>query len=282
MAKLINKILRLIHTLSYMKIIWRNGGITEACVSQINYGAILKGKHVLITGGSSGIGMAIAKKCLSEGAEVVITGRSLDKLETAAGLLNNPLLHILQWDISDVTVIEDRLKETLVLLNGYLDVLVNNAGVLILKEEFPNISEQTWDITYAINSKGLFFLTQSVSKLWKKNSTKGKILNISSTGGFFAANTPYRMTKWDVVGFTQALGIALSPYGIIVNGIAPGRIATPMLNVSTKNIYDSKQPVRRFGLPEEIAELAVFLLSDAANYIVGQTIICDGGWTLKV
>lgn len=282
MEKLVKLVIRLYEIAKNRKEIWRSGGITHVHISQINYGEILKGKHVLITGGSSGIGLAIAKKCLNEGAEVVITGRSLNKLEAVKRELNNQLLHILQWDISDVAVVEDRLKDALALLNGSLDILVNNAGVLIFEKEFPNITEQTWDITYATNSKGLFFLTQSVSKLWRANFAKGKIINISSTGGFLAANHPYRMTKWDVVGFTRSLGISLSPYGIIVNGIAPGRTATDMLNANFENIYDSKQPVRRFGLPEEMAELAVFLMSDAANYIVGQTIICDGGYTLRV
>ena len=90
------------------------------------------------------------------------------------------------------------------------------------------------------------------------------------------------MTKWDVVGFTQSLGLSLSPHGIIVNGIAPGRTATDMLGIDPQgDLHDSRQPLRRFGLPAEVAELAVFLLSDAANYIVGQTIICDGGYTLR-
>lgn len=85
-----------------------------------------------------------------------------------------------------------------------------------------------------------------------------------------------------MIGLTEGLGMHLSPHGIIVNGIAPGRTATGMLGQTDQsNIYDDKQPLARFGLPEEIAEVAVFLMSDAANYIVGQTIICDGGYSLK-
>lgn len=84
------------------------------------------------------------------------------------------------------------------------------------------------------------------------------------------------------MALTEGLGIHLSPHGIIVNGIAPGRIATGMLGRDDKsNIYDDKQPLFRSGLPGEVAELAVFLMSDAANYIVGKTIVCDGGYTLK-
>jgi 3-oxoacyl-[acyl-carrier protein] reductase len=111
---------------------------------------------------------------------------------------------------------------------------------------------------------------------------RGKVINISSTGGFLGASYPYRMTKWDLVGFTAGIAEILAPYGILVNGIAPGRTATKMLDKqSTDNLYDSYQPLKRFALPLEIAELAIFLLSDASNYIIGQTIIVDGGYTLK-
>jgi len=92
------------------------------------------------------------------------------------------------------------------------------------------------------------------------------------------------MTKWDIAGLTQGLGIKLAPYGIIVNGIAPGITATNMLPGylnRKENVYCSQNPIKRFSFPEEIAELAIFLISDAGNFIVGQTIICDGGYSLK-
>jgi NAD(P)-dependent dehydrogenase (short-subunit alcohol dehydrogenase family) len=280
--KLIGFSSRLIQTAKAVRKCWRNGGATQINIAQINHGAILKDKRVLITGGSSGIGLAIAKKCLAEGATVVITGRNEAKLQTVAGVLNNPLLKTLVWDVSSISQREEKLDEALRLVGGGLDVLVNNAGIL-LEQSFFTATEDVWDKTYAVNSKGVFFLTQKVGELWIKNKQPGKIINMSSTGGILGAPYPYRMTKWDIIGLTAGLGQTLSPYGIIVNGIAPGRIATEMLDRnSTDNIYDTFQPVRRMGLPEEIAELAVFLMSDAANYIVGQTIICDGGYTLKV
>ncbi len=133
-----------------------------------------------------------------------------------------------------------------------------------------------------MNSKAVFFLSQKISKLWIKERVCGKIVNISSAGGLLGATYPYRMTKWDVVGLTEGLGRKLSPHGIIVNAIAPGRIATGMLDRNAEgNVYDTAQPLKRLGLPAEVAELAVFLVSDASNYIVGQTIVCDGGYTLR-
>ena len=167
------------------------------------------------------------------------------------------------------------------MLGSELDVLVNNAGIL-LPQSFLDTSQDVWDKTYAVNSKAPFFLTQAVTDNWIRSSRKGKVINISSTGGFLGAPYPYRMTKWDIVGFTAGIAEILAPHGILVNGIAPGRTATKMLDREyPDNLYDNFQPLKRMALPLEIAELAVFLLSDAANYIVGPTIILDGGYTLK-
>jgi NAD(P)-dependent dehydrogenase (short-subunit alcohol dehydrogenase family) len=277
--KIIKRIRRVLATVA--KVI-RNGGVTRVSIAQISHGDILKKKRILITGGGSGIGLAIAKRCLSEGAHVVITGRRLDKLEAAAASLQSSRLHVLQWDVARVDSVASKLSDACRLLGGPLDVLVNNAGILLHDATFPNVSEAAWDQTYGVNSKGLYFLTQHLSNQWIAAGLGGKILNISSSGGFLAADNPYRMTKWDVAGFTQALGLMLSPHGIIVNGIAPGRTATEMLEIDAGgDLHDTRQPVGRFAVPEEIAELAIFLLSDAANYIVGQTIVCDGGYTLR-
>ena len=261
--------------------IWKRGGLTQVNIAQISRGKVLADKRVLITGGSAGIGFAIAIKCLSEGASVVITGRNSDRLEKVLNGLHNERIYGLTWDVSDTSLISDKVVDAERLLGGGIDVLVNNAGVL-LQSSFFSTTEDVWEKTYAVNSKGLFFLSQKISNGWVQSGRVGKIINIASSGSILGASHPYRMTKWDVAGLTAGLGELLSPHGIIVNAIAPGRIATEMLNRSEgDNYYDTSQPVKRMGLPEEIAELAVFLMSDAANYIVGQTIVCDGGYTLK-
>lgn len=277
---------RLITAIRKVKLVYKaikhyihEGGYTQINISQINRGEILKGKRILITGGGSGIGLSIAKKCLSEGAIVVITGRNEKKLEQVHDEIKSTSFKYLKWDITDIRLINEKLIEVSNLLEGDVDILVNNAGVLST-DIFPNVTEEIWDQVYSTNSKGLFFLTQSLCKDWlnKKNRNK-KIINISSAGGFTGATYPYRMTKWDIVGLTQGLGRKLAPFGIIVNGIAPGRIATDMQGCKNpqENIFDNASFVERYGLSEEVAELAVFLMSDSTNFIIGQTIICDGG-----
>mgnify|MGYP000882741154 CR=1 FL=1 len=265
---------------------FKHGGFSTINISLVNHGEILKDKKILITGGSSGIGLSIAKKCIKEGAIVLITGKNEEKLNQAKVEINSCKLKTLVWDISIVSEIVDNLNNALEMLDGEIDILVNNAGVMN-GIQFPNVTEEIWNKIYDTNSKGLFFLTQSVGKLWmniKNKKKQKKIINISSQGGFVGATYPYRMTKWDIAGLTQGLGIKLAPYGIIVNGIAPGIIATNMVTNYLKqndNKYCNQNPLERFALPEEIAELAVFLMSDASNFIIGQTIVCDGGYSIK-
>lgn len=272
-------------TVKALKKFYKRGGYTHYTIANIQYDQILRGKKILVTGGSTGIGFSIAKKCLSVGASVLITGRSLDKLEEASLELNNPNLKYVVWDISDIKSLNEKLQEATELLGGDIDILVNNAGI-IGSTNFPNISEETWDRVYSINSKGLYFLTQEVCKIWMSRKAKDKmkkVINISSQGGFVGATYPYRLTKWDIAGLTQGLGVRLAPEGIIVNGIAPGVIATrmqPNISSNSENIFQPN-PVERYAFPEEIAELAIFLMGNGSNFIVGQTIVCDGGYSIK-
>jgi NAD(P)-dependent dehydrogenase (short-subunit alcohol dehydrogenase family) len=267
--------------LVFLRECYYNGGVAYANIAQVNMGGILKNKKILITGGTAGIGLAIAKKALSEGADVIITGRDLNRLELVKQEINDKNLKIICWDVSDLSLLDKKVNEIKTYFPSGVDVLVNNAGVL-LGQDYPMVTEDVWDKTYNTNSKAVFFLTQKITKNWIEDKIKGKVINISSTSGFYGSCIPYGMSKWDIVGLTAGLGKKLSRHGIIVNGIAPGRTATSMLGKNKDgNIYDYYTSAKRYALPEEIAELASFLMSDAANFIVGQTIVCDGGYILK-
>jgi 3-oxoacyl-[acyl-carrier protein] reductase len=278
---------RLWHTARMIRKYWRDGDVVKVNIAQIQYGGILKGKNILVTGGSSGIGLAIARKCLTEGALVVITGRNEEKLKLAVLELDSPMIRSLVWDVSNISKHEEKFNEALNLCNNRIDILVNNAGLLGGNRQFLDLTEKVWDDIYSVNSKGLVFITKCFVQKWINDKQRGKIINMSSMRGTLGVQDgPYGMSKWSLNGLTHGLGLKLAPLGIIVNGIAPGIINTESIalkNINSKeNVYLSEVPVSRIGLPEEIAELAIFLMSDAANYIIGQTIICDGGYTLKV
>lgn len=262
---------------------YKAGGYSTFNLAKLDYGKSLAGKRILVTGGGSGIGLAIAKKCLDQGARVLITGRNQAKIEEAKASLKNPNLFGLDWDVAVTSQLKTKLSQAKAIVGGEFDVLVNNAGV-IETTQFPDVTEEAWDKIYSINSRGLFFLTQAVCKDWLSTKGARKIINISSQGGFVGATYPYRMSKWDIVGLTQGLAMKLAPNGILINGIAPGIVATDMqpdFKDNGDNIFCNLNPLKRLILPEEIAEVAAFLISDASNSITGQTIICDCGFVLK-
>ena len=210
-----------------LKHFYKFGGYTQVNVSQINYGNLFStDTTVLITGGSQGIGLEICKRFLENGANVIITGRKQSKLDAVVSAINTPRLSAIEWNISDVTNISSNIQK----LNGRkIDILVNNAGVYS-RTHFPNCTSEDWDNVYDTNAKGTFFLCQEFCKIWKNDTSRSmhKIINIGSQGGFSLANNPYRMTKWDIRGFTKYLGSEVSKDGIIVNSIAPGVIMTNM------------------------------------------------------
>lgn len=282
---ILNKIRRLKVALAEAKKVYKTGGTANVIIATPRYDKILQGKIALITGGSSGIGFEIAKKFAQTGAMVIITGRNEKKLQQASTDLGTDCCKYLVWDISETESIDQKLQECKELVGGDIDILVNNAGIAPSKF-FGKIDETEWNKIYDINLKGNYFLTQALVKTWKKSAFEGykKIINISSQGGFVGATYPYRMVKWDVRGLTEGLGKLLIKDYIIVNGIAPGVVKTSMQQFSLDqgdNLYTDQNPVHRVCLPEEIAELALFLVSDASNFIIGQTIVCDGGYTLK-
>lgn len=284
--KMINLLRRLNRSVKAFKNYYKYGGCVQAEVSICEQPTLLKDKNILITGGSSGIGLSMAKKFLACGANVVITGRNPQKLEDAENKIKSLNCKAIVWDHTNVDIIPVKLAQAKDFFDrNQVDILVNNAGIPPSKF-WGEVDENEWDRIFNTNLKSTYFLTQEIVKLWKEECFKGykKILNISSQGGFVGATYPYRMAKWDLRGLTEGLGKSLISDNIIVNSIAPGIVKTEMQRFSLEqgdNLYTNQNPINRVCLPEEISELAAFLISDTSNFIIGQTIVCDGGYTLK-
>lgn len=263
----------------YLKWCFR-GGYTHVTLSHIQYPEILKGKKVIITGGSDGLGLAMAKKFISAGAEVLITGRRQEKLQAALTAVASDRLHILQWDVSDLTKMDKNLHSAVEQLGG-VNIFVNNAAFCC---ESYELSEEYFDNTIATDVKAVYFLCHKVAELMrsKNGEAGGKILNISSVSSYLSSVNPYFLAKRAVNSITEGFAKQYAPYNIVVNAIAPGYCNSNFNKVnSAENVYREEPATKRIIFPEEIADLATFLVSDAANGIVGQTILCDGGSLLK-
>lgn len=243
----------------------------------------LNGKTALITGGTSGIGLATAKLFHAEGAKVIITGRSEQSVKAAKQLLPNDVT-VLQSDASSVAEIECLVAE-LTASAGKLDVLFLNAGVVTMKPlEFT--TEGEYDNMFNVNLKGLFFMIQKSLPLLTKGASV--ILTSSIAGhkgsGMMAA---YSASKAGVRSLAGSLGAYLGERSIRVNSISPGLIHTPILEKSglPQEVIEGMVahmnqtvPILRVGQPEEIAKLALFLASDESSYITGTDIVADGGF----
>ena len=232
---------------------------------------LLENHVALITGGNSGIGFAIAQKFVESGCAVIIAGRNELKLQNCVKILGEKAKYI-ALDVSDINDIKRKIPAAMKLFPRKIDILVNCAGVGV-KHSFWDIDEKEYDDIMNTNTRGMFFVSQLVSKYMVDNHIHGHILNISSSSGARPAWTPYEMSKWAVNGFTRGLADTLIQYGVVVNAIAPGPTVTPMINKNNEdNLYSERSLAKRFIMPEEIANLAIFLVSDAGNMIVGDTV----------
>lgn len=239
-------------------------------------GHLLEGKIALITGGNSGIGYAIAEAFIACGAKVVIAGTNENKLQSACSQLGKQSRYI-KLDVTNVSEMDQHIKNAFETFEeGRIDILVNSAGVTN-HSDFQHMTEEEYDSIMDINAKGTFFVSQVVSKYMIEQGIRGHILNVSSSSALRPAWTPYQMSKWAVRGFTIGLADTLLPYGIVVNAIAPGPVATPMLGRDDTNLQFEKHPCKRLASPSEIANLAVFMVSDMGNLIVGDTFYITGG-----
>lgn len=249
----------------------------------VNSQKLLQGKVALITGGSGGIGNAIAKAFLENGAKVIITGTNEIKLqkcvrELSADTSYNVSCEYIVLNVLDVKSIPDKVRcAASKFPENRIDILVNSAG-LIAHSDFAHMTEEEYDNVMNVNAKGTYFMSQAVSQFMIKNKTKGHILNVSSSSALRPASTPYHISKWAVKGLTLGLADVLLPYGIIVNAIAPGQVATSMLGKHEGDSIENPDTINgRYAMPSEIASLAVFMASDMGNLIVGDTYYITGG-----
>ena len=253
-------------------------------VSSIAPNELLKGRTALITGGTSGIGFAIATAYLKSGCNVVITGRSQERLDEAKNKLsvvNNKLKIIsVRLDNMEVCTFEKTFMEILEKINAngisHIDILVNNAGVN--SKGMPNEIEEEYDKVLDTNLKGVFFLSQMFGKYLVTNKIQGNILNIASASSLCPADSAYTVSKWGLRGLTLGLAKSLAKYGITVNGIAPGPTATPMMiHEKTDDMKLDRLPLGRYIMSEEISNMAVILVSNMGKAIMGDIVYMTGG-----
>lgn len=249
----------------------------------------LQGKVVLVTGGGSGIGRAVARACAREGAAVVVSdvdaaaGAAVaDELKAAGGAAS-----FAETDVSQSAQVEALVAQVLE-RHGRIDGAVNNAGIEGELAKTVGWSEAGFDRTIAVNVKGVWLCMKSEIPAMLETGG-GAIVNIASVAGLvgFLGSAGYAASKHAVLGLTKTAALEYSARGVRVNAVCPGPIETPMLDrimtggKAARAVFEELEPMRRFGAPEEIADGAVWLLSDAASFVTGVALPIDGGWTAQ-
>lgn len=246
----------------------------------------LSGKVALVTGGSRGIGRAIAIGLATFGADVAVTSRKLLDLEEVAAEIRElgrrsmaVATHVGRMD--EINSLVPKVKEEL----GGIDILVNNAGTNPTMDQAMDIEERAWDSIMNLNLKGLFFLSQAVARLMKEQGG-GKIINVASVAGLTPDILPvYSISKAGVIMATKVMAQQWAQYGIRVNAIAPGLTRTRF----SQALWDNPDilqgammltPLRRVGEPDEMVGATVFLASDASSYVTGHVLVIDGGTSI--
>ncbi|MTI45019.1 NAD(P)-dependent dehydrogenase (short-subunit alcohol dehydrogenase family) [Roseibium hamelinense] len=247
----------------------------------------LENKVAIITGASRGIGFAVAKRFVMDGAKVVLADVDDEAGQAAADDLKSlgDIMYI-HCNVAERLDVRNMVAET---LNAYgdIDILVNNAGIVV-GADFLELEEDDFDRVLSINLKGAFLCSQAVARHMVEKveggGEPGTIINMSSVNSVIAIpnQIPYCVSKGGMSQLTKTTALALAKYGIRVNAIGPGSIMTEMLasvnsDPAARNRILSRTPMLRIGEPSEIAGVAAFLASSDASYVTGQTIMADGG-----
>lgn len=248
----------------------------------------MKGKTALVTGGTAGIGKAIATALASRGANVVIFGTNAERAKKAVSEIESarldPSQKVLSFlvNVADFKQVEEKIQEVLNLFDN-VDVLVNNAG--ITKDSLlMRMKEEDWDEVLAVNLKSIYNTCKSLARSMMK-AKSGSIINITSVIGLTgnAGQVNYAASKAGMIGFTKSLAKEFASRGIRANCVAPGYIETQMtedLPLNVKEGIIKQVPLGRIGQPEDIAEAVCFLAGDASRYITGQVLAVDGGMVM--
>ena len=240
----------------------------------------------VVTGGASGIGEAIATRLAEEGDMVAIIDIDLPAAERVLTELKRkkPDIIALRADTSVETEVQASISQVISRW-GKVDILVNNAGIT-KPGAIEDMSEEAWDRVLDVNLKGYFLCTKAVIPIMK-SFKYGRIVNISSLAaiGMRAGRVNYVASKAGVIGLTRILAVELGPWGISVNAIAPGFIETPLvkqsLSAESRQKATDEAPMRRAGVPQDIANAVLFLASDEASFITGQCLFVDGGRSIN-
>lgn len=239
---------------------------------------LLNGHSVLVTGGTSGIGYAIAKACLLAGADVVITSRDERRADSTVAKIKQETscenIYGISLDLMDAHTFNNTINRVNTLISSKVDMLVNNAGIASSSESDAILD---YDKVLQSNLKGTYFLSISFAEYLRKEGISGHILNVASSSSSRPAITPYAISKWGIKGLTLGLAKKYIKNNIVINGIAPGPMATPMLNRTSDDISNPRNPIGRLVLPEEVASMSVVLLSSIGDSVVGDIVYMSGG-----
>lgn len=236
-----------------------------------------KDKIYFVTGGSSGIGFYIAKSLINNGAKVIISGRDEAKLKKACKSLGDFASYIM-FDINNLERSKESIKQ-IYSQYGRIDGLINNAGISLHEKDFLDVSENNFDIQFSTNLKSAYFISQYyIDEVFKHNQQDGNIIFISSERGSMCDDLPYGLTKAALNSLTQGLSSRFYKKGIRVNAIAPGVTCSNLNNIDKNgDLCAPDKAAGRVLVPEEIAEVVNFILSDSSNCISGEIINCDAG-----